>query len=124
MTFKITTDGINHNLKNTKELLTVITTQKASENEALNLYDELIKPDILFVEKAKGRGKKKTEIISNVLSNLQSVFTGVYLHYDNAFKSESRSDSKFEDSVAERTKLRKTKIKNLMTNRLKFLLIC
>ena len=112
MTFKITTDGINHNLKNTKKLLTVITTQKTSENEALNLYDELIKPDILLLEKAKGRGKKKRENILNVLSNLQSVFTGVYLHYDNAFKSESRSNSEFEGSVAEKTKLRKKKKKS------------
>ena len=43
--------------------------------------------------------------ILNVLKNLESVFTGVYLHYENA--SEAESNPKFEENIAEKTKLRR-----------------
>ena len=43
--------------------------------------------------------------ILNVLKKLKSVFTGVYLHYENM--SELESNPKFEENIAEKTKLRK-----------------
>ena len=47
----------------------------------------------------------------NILRNLESVFTGVYFHYGNVSKSELEleSKSKFEENIAEKTKLRKKK---------------
>ena len=75
-----------------------ITTKQTSENEAHELYDDLIKEDISALEKRKDIGKDKRENILNILRNLESVFTGAYLHYDNASKSKSEpeSESKFE----------------------------
>ena len=43
--------------------------------------------------------------ILNALKKLKSVFTGVYLHYENI--SELESNPKFEENIAEKTKLRK-----------------
>ena len=74
---------------NAEKFLLEITIKKINENEARELYDDLIKGDIAALTKAKSRGKDKRENISRVLRNLESVFTGVYLHYDNASKSES-----------------------------------
>ena len=51
--------------------------------------------------KARGRGKKKRNNILSVLSNIKSsLFDGVYLNY---FDKQSKS----EESIAERTKLRR-----------------
>ena len=50
--------------------------------------DDLIKRDISELEKAKGKGKNKRENILKILQNLELVFTGVYLHYNNASKTE------------------------------------
>ena len=63
----------------------------------------MIKEDISALEKAKHRGKNKKSNILEVLQNLESVFTGINLHYGNAPKSESEPEKIF----AERTKLRK-----------------
>ena len=65
----------------------------------------MIKKDIAELEERKGKGKDKGENILRILENLESVFTGAYFHYDNAFKPES--EPKFEESVAERTKLKR-----------------
>ena len=77
-----------------------ITTRKISEKEALKLYSDLITPDITALEKSKSKGKDRRNNILNVLKNLESVFTGVYLNY-------SDKPSESEESIVERTKLRR-----------------
>ena len=71
-----------------------ITTQKIIEKEVLKLYS-----DIIALEKTKGKEKERRNNVLNVLKNLVSVFTGVYLNY-------SDKPSESEESIAERTKLR------------------
>ena len=51
------------------------TTQKLSEKEALKLYSDLIILDIATLEKSKSKSKNRRKNISNVLKNLESVFT-------------------------------------------------
>ena len=53
-----------------------------------------------FKKKTTSRSKNKRNNILNVLNNLESVFTGVYLHYDN-------KPLKSVESIAERRKLRR-----------------
>ena len=77
-----------------------ITTQKISKKEAHELYSDLITPDITVLEKSRGKGKDRRNNILNVLKSLESVFTGVYLNY-------SDKPSESEESIAERTKLRR-----------------
>ena len=87
-------------MKNAEKFLVKITTQKISEQEALELYSDLITPDIIELEKTKGKDKEKRCNILKVLKNLKSVFTGVYLHYYD-------KPSESEESIVERTKLRR-----------------
>ena len=87
-------------MKNAKKFLVKITTQKISEKKAHELYSDLITPDITALEKSKSKGKDRRNNILNVLKNLESVFTGVYLNY-------SDKPSESEESIAERTKLRR-----------------
>ena len=94
-----------YNLKNAGIFLQEIISKKISENKACELYDDLIKRDIDAIEKGKGKGKDKRENILNVLRNLKSVFTGIYVYYNNAPKSES--ELKPEKIISERTKLRR-----------------
>ena len=60
----------------------------------------MITPGITALEKSKSKGKNRKNNILNVLKNLKSVFTGVYLNY-------SDKPSESEESIAERTKLKK-----------------
>ena len=60
-----------------------ITTKQISENEALKLYDDLIRPEISALKKSKNKRKDRTNNILNLSSKLESVFTGVYVHYDD-----------------------------------------
>ena len=78
--FKTTVDKKTYDLKNAKTFLVKITTQKISEKDAFKLYSDLIIPDITELENAKGKSKIKRHKILKVLSNLKSVFTGVYFH--------------------------------------------
>ena len=75
------------------------------ENEARELYNSLIKPDIVVLGKSTSRGKDKKNSILNIFNNLESAFTGIYLHYGDVPKPET----KFGESIAERTKLKKQK---------------
>ena len=97
--FKTSVDGKAYDLRNAKKFLVKITTQKISQKEALELYSDLIAPYTTELEKSKGKDKDKRSNILNVLKNLQSVFTGVYLNYSN-----KPQESK--ESIAERTKVR------------------
>ena len=60
-----------------------ITTQKISDENAKELYSDLITPDVIELKNTKSKGKKKRENILNVLENLESVYNGGYLHYKN-----------------------------------------
>ena len=84
---------------NTKKLER--TNKKIGEKEKFKLYSDLIILDILALEESKGQAKSKRNKILNVLKDLESVFTGVYLRYKDVPKPES------EESIAERTKLRR-----------------
>ena len=97
--YKTTVGGNKHDLKNAEKGLLEIVNKKITENEAHVLYNNLIKPDNNALEKSTSMSKDKRNNILNTLSNLESVFTGVYLHYDD--KPES------EESLAERTNLRR-----------------
>ena len=77
-----------------------ISTQKTREKEALELYSDLIIPDIAALGKSKSKTKDRRNNILNVFKNLESVFAGAYLNYfDKASESE--------ESITERTKLRR-----------------
>ena len=80
-----------------------ITSAKTSEKEALELYSDLIIPEIAALEKSKGKAKDKRNNILNVLKNLESVFSSVYLNYCD-------KPSEPEERIAERIKLRRQKI--------------
>ena len=95
--FETTVDKKTHYLQSARKFLVKITTQKISKDVALNLYSDLITPDIAELEKTKGKDKNRRYSILNVLKNLESVFTGVYLHYKDV-------PSESEESNAERTK--------------------
>ena len=90
-------------MKNAKNFLVKITTQKSSEKDARKLHSDLIVPDITKLKNTKGKSKNKRNNILNVLENLESVFNGNYFHYkDEPSKSESKSES---EDIAEKTKL-------------------
>ena len=103
--FKTTVDKKPYDLKNAKKSLGKITTQKISAEDTKKLYADLIAPDITKLENMKGKGKNKRHKILEVLENLKSVFTGVYLHYKDVAK-----ETMFERSIAERIKSRKGKL--------------
>ena len=67
----------------------------------MQLFKDLIKPVIDALMNSTSRGKDKRNNILNILSNLESVvFDGLYFHYPD-------KPSESEESVAERTKLRR-----------------
>ena len=74
--FKTTVDGNKYDLKNAEKFLLEITNKKFSENKSRDLYNNLIKPDITALEKSTSKSKDKRNNILNILSNLESVFTG------------------------------------------------
>ena len=114
--YKTTTNNRTHDLKNPETFLLEIITKNISENEARKLYDDLIKGDINELEKAKGKSKTKRNDILNILSNLESVFTGVYFNYKNKLE-ESESKQKYEKSIAEINKENKHFMKLLNMKR-------
>ena len=101
---KTTVDNKTYDLKNEKKFLVKITTQKISEKDAKELYSDLITPDIIELKNTKGKGKKKRENILNVLGNLEPIYNSGYLHYKN---KSSESELESEESIAEKTKLRR-----------------
>ena len=99
--FKTSVDKKTYDLKNAKNFLLKITTQKIGEKEVLKVYSDLITPDINKLKNTKGRAKNKRNNILNVLENLKSVFNDNYFHYkDKQSKSES-------EDIAERTELKR-----------------
>ena len=52
---KTTIDGKAYDLRNAKKFLLEITTKQISQNEALKLYDDLIRPDATALKNSKGQ---------------------------------------------------------------------
>ena len=86
-------------MKNAKNLWTDVTSRKTTKSEAKKLYNELIQKDIDTLEKSKSNKPEKYNIL-DILDNVGSIFTGVYLHYKHA-------PSESEESIAKRIKLRR-----------------
>ena len=102
--FKIIINKRTYDLKNAKKFWTEVTTRKTTKSEAKKLYNELIQKDIDTLEREKSNRFEKYNIL-NILNNVGSIFTGVYLHYKNVPK-----ETMFERSIAERTKLRRERL--------------
>ena len=64
-------DDNNYNLKNAEKYLLEIITKKISKDEALKLYNDLIKPDFDALTHAKGKSKNKMNNILNILNNIE-----------------------------------------------------
>ena len=67
-----------------------IINKKITENEARELYSNLITPDIVALEKLRSRNKDKKNNILNILSNLELVFTGAYVHLHESFAERTK----------------------------------
>ena len=86
-------------------------TKTICKNKALELYSDLIIPDIDALIKLTSRGKDRKENILEILNKLEStVFDGVYIHYDKV------PELKTEESVAERNQLRRTRLIEIAEN--------
>ena len=91
-----------NDLKNAEKFLLEIITKTFRENEARRLFNDLIKPDVDTLMKSTSRCKDKRSNILSTLSNVEwVVFGGLYFDYDD------KPESKSEESIAERTKLRR-----------------
>ena len=88
-------------MKNAEKCLLEIITKNVSENGAHELFNSLIKPDVDTLKKSSSKCKIKRQNILNVPSNIKlSASDGAYLNYSN-------KPSESEESIAERTKLRR-----------------
>ena len=93
-------------MKNAEKYLLEIITKKISKDDALKLYNDLIKPDVDALNHAKGKSKIKRNNILNILNNIESnIFDGVYFHNKDAPKK-----TEYEKSIAERAKLRRKRL--------------
>ena len=108
---KTSVQGRAYDLKNAEKFLLEILTKKICKNKALELYNDLIKPDIDALMKLTSRGKDRRENILEILNKLEStVFDGVYIHYDKVSELET------EESIAERNQLRRKKLNEIAEN--------
>ena len=91
-------------MKNAEKYLLEIIIKKISKNEALKLYNSLIKPYIDALKQTEGKGKNKRNNILNILNNIESsFFEGLSFHYkDKSLETE--------ENIAEKTKLRRRRL--------------
>ena len=101
---QITVNKHKYELKNAEKYLLEIIIKKISKNEALKLYNSLIKPDIDALKQTEGKGKNKRNNILNILNNIESsFFEGLSFHYkDKSLETE--------ENIAEKTKLRRRRL--------------
>ena len=102
--FKFTINRKTYDFKNAKIFWTELTTRKITENEAKELYNELVQKDIDALKKSKSDKPEKHNILT-ILENVGAIFTGVCFHYKDVPK-----ETMFERSIAERIKPRKEKL--------------
>ena len=101
--YQTTADKRKYDLNNVENFLSEITAEKTSKVEGHKLYNDLIKPDVDALQQTKGKGKNKRNNILNILNNTESsLFEGLYLYH-----SDDKSEPETEESIAERTKLRR-----------------
>ena len=78
-----------------------VTACKTTKSEVKKLCNEFIQKYIDVLEREKIDGIRKYNIL-NILKNVGSIFTDLYLHYKDV-----PQEKLFERSIAERIKLRK-----------------
>ena len=102
--FKFTINRKTYDLKNSKIFWTKVITSKIIKNEAKELYNDLIQKDIGTLKKLKSNKPEKHNIL-DILENVNTIFTGIYMYYKDVPK-----ETIFEKNIAERTKLRRQKL--------------
>ena len=81
-----------------------VTKRETTKNEAEKLYKESIQKDINALEQNKSNNPRKYNIL-DIFNNLDSIFTGTYLHYKDVPK-----EITFERNITDRSKSRRGKI--------------
>ena len=85
--YQTTTNNQKYDLNKAKDFLLKISTENISKNEAQELYNNLIKPDVDALRKSKSKSKNIRSNILNVLENTESsLFENYYLNYKNVLK--------------------------------------
>ena len=110
--FRIIINKKAYDLKNAKKVWMEGTTRKITKSEAKKLYNKLIQKDINALKKEKSDDIRKHNVL-NILNNVDSIFTGTYLHYKDVPQG-----TMFEGSITERIKLRKDLMKLKEKNRI------
>ena len=99
--FQTTVNKRKYDLKKAEKYILQIIIKKISTNEAFELYNSLIKPDVHTLNNALSRGRNRRNNILAILDNIKSsLFDNVYFHYQD-------KSSETEESIAQRTKLRR-----------------
>ena len=97
--FKTTINKKVYNLNNAQNFLVDITTQKVIEEGAFELYSNLIITNINELKNEKSESKTKRNKVSDISENLESVFTGAYLHYNDVPSESEENIPKRIDSI-------------------------
>ena len=106
--FQTTVNKRKYDLKNAEKYLLKIIIKEISRNEALEVYNSLIKPDVDMLKLSIGKNRRNN--ILAILDNIKSsLFDNVYLHYQD-------KSSETEESIAERTKLRRQRSDEIAKN--------
>ena len=99
--FQTTVNKRKYDWNNAEKYLLKIIIKKISKNEALELYNSLIKPDVRTLNNALNRGRNRRNNILAILDKIKSsLFDNVYFHYQDKL-------SEAEESIAQGTKLRR-----------------
>ena len=99
--YQTTVDKRMYGLKKCRKIFAGNNYQKNSKNEARELYDSLIKPDIDTLKNTLTRGKNKRNNILAIIDNIKSsLFEGSYVYH-------KRKLLETEESIEERAKLRR-----------------
>ena len=115
--YQTTVNNEKYDLNKAKDFLLKISTENITKNEAQELYNNLIKPDVGALKKSKGRRKSIRLNILSVLENIESsVFEGYYSNckdfpeasYETAWIRKWRVSSK--KKCCKESKIKKKKI--------------
>ena len=99
--FQTTVNKRKYDWNNAEKYLLKIIIKKISKNEALELYNSLIKPDVRTLNNALNRGRNRRNNILAILDKIKSsLFDNVYFHYQDKL-------SEAGESIAQGTKLRR-----------------
>ena len=91
-------------MKNAEKYLLKIIIKEISRNEALEVYNSLIKPDVDTLKNALSIGKNRRNNILAIPDNIKSsLFDNIYLHYQD-------KSSETEGNTFRKNNIKKTKI--------------